>query len=399
MIDIIFMAVESIMLNKVRSFLTMLGVVIGVASVILLVSLGEGTRQYVSQELMGVGTNLLVITPGKTETTGHAPPQSSTTRKLTYDDTVHLKRNAFTLRDVAPIVIGTAKVKYRNRGRDILTLGVTNSFQDVRNLHVEIGSFVSDEDVEFHRKVAVIGRTVKKELFEDENPLGKMVWLSGVKYRIVGIMEKKGVSFGFDIDDLVFIPLKSAQDLFDTDKMTEVLAEALNAEKVEMAKEEIIQILKKRHDNKEDFSVVTQASLLSTLNTILKVLTYVIGAIAGISLIVGGIGIMNIMLVSVQERTKEIGIRKAIGAQNSDILKQFLFESTIISSLGGVIGILFGAGIAYSITVFFPVVPVKVSLWSVIVAFSFSAAVGIFFGAFPAQKAAKLNPVEALMYE
>ncbi|OGW05084.1 MAG: hypothetical protein A2889_02480 [Nitrospinae bacterium RIFCSPLOWO2_01_FULL_39_10] len=226
-----------------------------------------------------------------------------------------------------------------------------------------------------------------------------MVWLSGVKYRIVGIMEKKGVSLGFDIDDLVFIPLLSAQDLFDTDKMTEILAEAINAETVDMAKEEVIQLLKKRHDNKEDFSVVTQASLLSTLNTILKVLTYVIGAIAGISLIVGGIGIMNIMLVSVQERTKEIGIRKAIGAQNSDILKQFLFESTIISSFGGVIGILIGAGIAYAIPFFFPVVPVKVSLWSVVLAFSFSAAVGIFFGAFPAQKAAKLNPVEALMYE
>src|SRR3990167_1824237 len=283
MLDIIFMALESIMLNKVRSFLTMLGVMIGVASVILLVSLGEGTREYVSRELMGIGTNLLVITPGKTETTGHAPPQSSTSRKLTYDDTMHLKRNAFTLKDVAPIVIGTAKVKYGNRSRNVLTLGITNSFQDVRNLHVEIGSFVSDEDVEFHRKVAVIGRTVKKELFEDENPLGKMVWLSGVKYRIVGIMEKKGVSFGFDIDDLVFIPLKSAQDLFDTDRMTEILAEAINAETVETTKEEIIQILKKRHDNKEDFSVVTQASLLSALNTILKVLTYVIGAIAGIS--------------------------------------------------------------------------------------------------------------------
>ncbi len=399
MTDIIFMAMESILANKIRSFLTMLGVVIGVASVILLVALGEGTRRYVYQELMGIGTNLLIITPGKTETTGHAPPQSSTTRKLTYDDIMYLKRNAFTLKGVAPILLGTGKVKYRNRSRNAMVLGVTSSFEDVRNLHVEIGSFITNEDVEFHRKIAIIGRTVKREIFGEDNPLGKMVRLAGVKYRVVGIMEKKGVSLGFDIDDLVFIPIKSAQDLFDTDKMTEVLVEAINAEMIDIAKEEVIRLLKKRHDNKEDFTVITQASLLSTLNTILSVLTYVIGAIAGISLLVGGIGIMNIMLVSVQERTREIGIRKAIGAQNRDILKQFIVESTIISTCGGLIGILAGAGIATAIPLIFPAVPIKVSLWSVLLAFFFSAAVGIFFGAFPAQKAAKLNPIDALRYE
>lgn len=399
MTDIIFMAVESIIANKLRSFLTMLGVVIGVASVILLVSLGEGTRQYVYKELMGIGTNLLIITPGKTETSGHAPPQSSTTRKLTYDDAMYLKRNAFTLKDVAPIIVGTGKIKFGNRGRDVLILGVTHSFQNVRNLHVGVGSFVSDEDVELHRKNVVIGRTVKQELFGEENPLGKMVWLAGVKYRIVGIMEKKGVSLGFDIDDLVFIPIKSSGDLFDTDRITEMLAEANNAEMIDTAKEEVIRLLKKRHDNKHDFSVVTQASLLNTLNTILSVLTYVIGAIAGISLIVGGIGIMNIMLVTVQERTREIGIRKAIGAQNRDVMRQFLVESTIISALGGILGILAGGGIAMAIPFFFPAVPLKISLWSVLLAFSFSAAVGIFFGAYPAHKAAKLNPVDALRYE
>ncbi|MBI5186427.1 MAG: ABC transporter permease [Nitrospinae bacterium] len=399
MLDIVLMSLESIMANKIRSFLTMLGVVIGVASVILLTSLGEGTKMYVQQQLMGIGTNLLIITPGKTETTGHAPPQSATTRKLTYDDAMFLKRNAFTVKDVAPILVGTGKIKHQNRTRNALVLGVTGSFENVRNLHVEIGSFITEEDVEFHRKSVVIGRTVKKEIFGDENPMGKMIWLSGMKFRVVGIMEKKGLSLGFDIDDLIFIPIKTAQDLFDTDKMTEMLAEAVNAEMVDSAKEEIIRLLKKRHDNKEDFSVVTQASLLSTLNTILSVLTYVVGAIAGISLVVGGIGIMNIMLVSVQERTREIGIRKAIGAQNRDILKQFLVESTIVSAFGGGIGIIAGAGIAVSIPFFFPVVPVKVSLWSILVAFSFSGAVGVFFGAFPAQKAARLNPIDALRYE
>ena len=393
-------ALEAILSNKMRSGLTMLGVIIGVLAVILLVSIGEGARVYITKELTGLGTNLLIITPGKTTTSGgFHPPSAGTVRKLTYDDAQALRRRAWLLTDAVPIVLGTGRIKTKNIGRDTMVIATTPEFQRVRNLFIDIGSYVTQGDVDSKAKVVVLGTKVKEELFGDENALGKVVTLSDARYRVVGVMQKKGTSLAWDIDDIVFIPVTSGQELFDTDGLFEILASTPRAEDVDRAIAQIKDILIRRHAHKEDFTIQTQGAMLSTMNTILGVLTAVLGGIAGISLLVGGIGIMNIMLVSVRERTREIGIRKAIGARNSDILAQFLIEAITLSGVGGIIGILLGVGIALLIPMFVTVLPTSVSGWSIIMAFTFSMGVGIFFGVYPARKASLQDPITALRYE
>jgi putative ABC transport system permease protein len=393
-------AFEAIMSNKVRSGLTMLGVIIGVMAVILLVSIGQGAQVYITKELTGLGTNLLIITPGKTSTRGgFHPPSAGTVRKLTYDDSLAIRRRAWLLTDAVPLVLGTGKMKYQNLGRDTMVIGTTPEFQRVRNLFVDTGSYISQGDVDTKAKVVVLGTKVKEELFGAESPLGKVVTLSDARYRVIGVMQKKGTSLGMDIDDIVYVPVTSGQELFDTDSLFEIIASTPRAEDVDRAITQIKDILIKRHAHKEDFTIQTQGAMLSTMNTILGVLTAVLGGIAGISLVVGGIGIMNIMLVSVRERTREIGIRKALGARNRDIMAQFMIEAITLSGAGGIIGILLGVGIALLIPVFVTVLPTSVSAWSIIMAFTFSAAVGVFFGVYPARKAALQDPIQALRYE
>jgi putative ABC transport system permease protein len=393
-------ALEAILSNKVRSGLTMLGVIIGVMAVILLVSIGEGAQVYITKELTGLGTNLLIITPGKTSTRGgFHPPSAGTVRKLTYDDSLALRRRAWLLTDAVPLVFGTGKIKYRNMGRDTMVIGTTPEFQRVRNLFVDTGSYISQSDVDSKAKVLVLGTKVKEELFGAENPLGKVVTLSDARYRVVGVMLKKGTSLGMDIDDIVYVPVTSGQELFDTDSLFEIIASTPRSEDVDRTIAQIKEILIKRHAHKEDFTIQTQGAMLETMNTILGVLTAVLGGIAGISLVVGGIGIMNIMLVSVRERTREIGIRKALGARNRDIMAQFMIEAITLSGAGGVIGILLGVGLALLIPVFVTVLPTSVSAWSIIMAFTFSAAVGVFFGVYPARRAALQDPIQALRYE
>ncbi len=399
-LEIFKVALEAILSNKVRSGLTMLGVIIGVLAVILLVSIGEGAQVYITKELTGMGTNLLIITPGKTSTSGgFHPPSGGTVRKLTYDDALALKRRAWLLSDAVPIVFGTGRIKYQNMGRDTMVIGTTPEFQSIRNLFVDTGSYVTQADVDTKAKIVVLGTKVKEELFGQENALGKAVTLSDARYRVVGVMRKRGMSLGMDLDDIVFIPVTSGQELFDTDSLFEIIASTPRVEDVDGAISQIKELLIKRHAHREDFTVQTQGAMLETMKTILNVLTAVLGGIAGISLLVGGIGIMNIMLVSVRERTREIGIRKAIGARNRDIMAQFMTEAVTLSGVGGVIGIVLGVGIALLIPVFVTVLPTSVSLWSIAMAFSFSMAVGVFFGVYPARKAALQDPIMALRYE
>ena len=391
---------DALMSNKMRSVLTMLGVIIGVSSVIMLVAIGSGARTYIHQELGNLGTNILIVVPGKTSTKGgFHPPAASTIRKLVYDDALILKRRSRHIADAVPIILGSSKVKYQNQSRDNNVVGCTETYFALRNLAVESGRFLTSADVDAKRKVCILGRTVKRGLFGDRNALGSVVSIGDGKYRVIGVMEKKGVTLGIDFDDIVFIPTTTAQELFDTDNLFNITVKIKTAAEIEPAIEEIRQILMKRHANKEDFTVMSQDEMLGVMNKVLGIMTAVLAGIAAISLLVGGIGIMNIMLVSVRERTREIGIRKALGAKNRDILVQFLAESVTLSLFGGVGGVLFGWLVAVGLPLFLPYLPMQISWWSVVLAFFFSASVGVFFGVYPARKASLYDPIVALRYE
>jgi putative ABC transport system permease protein len=394
-------ALDALRANKFRSALTMLGVVIGVASIILLVSIGEGAKAYITKQFMELGTNILVVLPGKQKASGGPMTGLSTTYPLTYDDMVAARRRNVAIKEAAPLIIGTGPVKYRNRKRSTTVIGSTYEMQDVRNLHVEVGSFIPRRagDAKPRERVAVLGRTVKQELFGEKNPLGQYIRINEARFRVIGIMERRGRSLGFDIDDLVFIPLGAAEKLFNTESLFELLVTVRTASLIPQAMRDLERELRHRHHDTVDFTVIDQAEMVETFGTVLNTLTYVLAGIAAISLVVGGIGIMNIMLISVSERTREIGIRKAIGAKRRDILEQFLTESATISLAGGVIGLGIGAGGGALIHWMVPSLPVQVSLWSVGMAVGFSLGVGIFFGVYPARRAAALDPIEALRYE
>ncbi len=392
-------ALDALRTNRMRSALTMLGVVIGVAAVILLVSLGEGTKNYVEEQFAGLGANILIVTPGKVETKGGPPIIGAARHKLTLDDSRILEKKGYLFGGVAPVVFGSAEIRSGSRSRNVTVLGVTPAFSPVRNIFVEVGSFVTDDDVDAKRRVCALGRTVKRELFGNSNALGQVVKIAGTRFRVSGVMERKGVSLGFDIDDIVFLPVRTAMDIFDTDALVEILISVRNKNDIDSGKELARSLLYKNHNRHEDFTITNQAAMLSSLFTILDALTYVLGGIAAISLLVGGIGIMNIMLVTVKERTNEIGIRKAVGARDRDILLQFLLESITLSASGGVGGMLLGLLGAGAIRVLVPKMPVAVPPWAIVLAFTFSVFVGIFFGVYPARKAAALHPIEALRYE
>ncbi|MBL8681459.1 MAG: ABC transporter permease [Myxococcales bacterium] len=385
--------------NKIRAALTMLGVVIGVLAVTLLVGVGDGARIYLDEQISGLGTNLMTIVPGRRETRGFGPPAGNIARPLVMEDIQALERQGSLLRGISPMVMGGGAVRFKGRTRDTMILGVGPAFSDLRNMHVDRGSFVREEDVDSRRRVCVLGRTIVKELFGDENPLGQTVRLADGRFRVVGLMEERGTSLGFDLNDLVFIPVTAAMDLFNQDHLTQILTAARSKEDAPAASEEVEQILARRRNGERTFTIQSQDDLLKTFGALTGAMTLMLLAIASISLVVGGIGIMNIMLVSVRERTREIGVRRAVGATKSDILWQFLLESVVISSTGGGIGLALGASIVLALKRFAPSVPVALSPWIAAVAFGSSFVVGVLSGVVPARRAAELDPVEALRYE
>jgi putative ABC transport system permease protein len=315
------------------------------------------------------------------------------------EDVRALERQATLLRGVSPIVTGGGAVRFETRERDTIVFGVGPAFSDLRNMHVDVGTFVRQEDVDARRRVAVVGRTVARELFGSDNPLGRPIRIADGRFRIVGILEHKGTTMGMDLDDLVFIPATTAQDLFNQEHLSQLLAAARSKEDVRHAMEEAEEVLARRRNGERTFTIQSMDDLISVFGTLTAAMTAALLAIASVSLIVGGIGIMNIMLVSVRERTREIGVRRALGATRQDVLVQFLIEALVLASLGGIVGLGMGGGVVVLVNEYAPDVPLKLSPWIAAIAFGASFVVGVVSGVVPARRAALLDPVEALRYE
>jgi putative ABC transport system permease protein len=399
-LELLMTAIDTIRAAKLRAFLTTLGVVIGVLAIILLVALGEGARQYLSDTFASLGANVIQIAPGKRDTKGGPMvPLPGVAHKLTREDEQAIAHRVTTLDGVTGLVNGAATIRYQNRRRDSFALGAGEHFPDIRNLHVDSGRFFTEDDVNAHRRYAVLGRVIQRELFGEDNPLGQTIKIADAEFRVVGIMEHKGNSLGFDLDDIVYVPSTTALDLFALDGYTNIMGRARDKANTEAAIAELTEVLERRHNNQVDFTIISQDDLLSTVNAIMGTMTMVLMAIASIALVVGGIGIANIMLVSVRERTREIGVRRAVGATRGSILMQFLVESVVIAVMGGLIGLALGGGIIALVQLAAPSLPIRLSPSLVMTAIGFSGVVGVVSGVMPARSAARLDPVEALRYE
>jgi putative ABC transport system permease protein len=387
-------AIGALLSNKLRSFLTMLGIIIGVAAVIALISLGQGSQAAVEARMTALGTNLITV---------NAPRQA----RLTDKDVTSIFNRVDGLAYQSPTVNQQVTAKARNATYDTTMTGVGSQYPAIRDYTVQSGRFFDDEDVTQRRRVAVIGATVFKELFSSRGAVGETVNLRGQTFTVIGICASKGSSGGMDSDDVIFIPYSVAQRLAGSRYITNIVFKAESADVATMSADHITRILEEKvrttsrlssQQRSNPFRVFSQDELLSTMSEVSNTFTAMLAGIASISLLVGGIGIMNIMLVSVTERTREIGIRKALGAKRSAILMQFLVEATVISGIGGVLGVFTGVGTAQTLANFSNT-QALVSPTATIVAFAFSAAIGIFFGLYPASRAAKLDPIVALRYE
>lgn len=397
------MAWASLIANKMRSLLTMLGIIIGVAAVIALVSIGFGVRQQIQDSISSLGSNLLMVYPGAPRTPGVRPTAASQ-KTLKVKDYETLKK----LNDVDMIspVAGSSSyvIVYTNKNWTTTVNGINSDFQYINNWTMKSGRFITDAQVERRERVAVIGSTVAKNLFGDENPVGKDIRIKNDPFKVVGVLDTKGSgSFGNDQDDIVFIPYTTAMErVRGVDYLSMIYIKAKDGADLNRVQSDIENIMRVRHKIKnpelDDFNVRNMATIMETVNETTGTMTLFLGAVAAISLLVGGIGIMNIMLVSVTERTREIGVRKALGATYRVIVMQFLIEAVVISLIGGAIGVVFGIGASKLISAATSMKTV-ISMGPILLSFGFSMAIGLIFGIYPARKAAKLNPIDALHHE
>ncbi len=396
--DMLLFSSGALRAYPLRSSLSMLGIAIGVAAVVLLTSIGEGTREYILDQFTQFGTTTIAINPGKTETVGIPGVLGGTTHKLTIADAVAIERLSIT-EHVAPLTIGQGRVEAAGRGRDVYVYGATSEMPFVLKFGVMRGSFLPPGDPRRGGSVAVLGPKLKFELFGEENALGKFVRIAGHRVRVIGIMQPKGRVLGFDIDDAAYVPLATGMRMFNLDELLEIDVTYAHERQTDLVVEQVRTLLTERHGGNEDFTLTTQTAMIETFGKVMNVVTMTVSAIAGISLLVGAIGILTMMWITVGERVSEIGLLRALGATTGAIQRIFLLEAAMLTCLGGMIGMATGLGIAMLLRDLIPGLPIQTPIRYLLAAMAMSIAVGLLSGIAPARRAAALLPVEALRSE
>lgn len=403
--DILDETYTALISNKARTSLTILGIVIGIASVIAMVSIGEGAQATIESRIQSIGSNLITVTPGNQGGVGNQVNAGrGSARTLTEADAEAIKEKVQNINAVSPELSGRYQVTTKGTNTNTTVNGVTDSYPKVRNLEVEEGTFITSQHLRNYSKVAIIGPTTRNDLFgEGVSVVGKNLKIKNVQFTVIGVTKSKGGSGFSNPDDMIFVPLGSAQRFLAGETyLSSIGVQAVDSESMTQIQNDLTLILLDRHKIPDptmaDFSTLNQADILATASSITDTFTILLGSVAGISLVVGGIGIMNMMLTTVTERTREIGLRKAIGAKAKDINLQFLAEAIMLTFAGGVIGVALGWSVSFAVT-YFGILQTEVTLQSILLAFGISTLIGIIFGYYPAQRAAKLNPIEALRYE
>lgn len=403
--ETIQMAIEALWSNKMRSLLTMLGIIIGVGAVIAMVSIGMGVRQQVQSSIASLGSNMLIVNASAARNAAGVRQAAGSSVNLKLEDAEAIKKKITDAQYVTPMVQKNYQVVNGNQNWNTQVVGVTLDYMNIRSLVVANGTFITQKDIDSSSRVAVIGTTVAESLFgENVNPVGQNIRINNDPFKVVGLLESKGQSsVGQDQDDTVIIPITTAMNrLMATDHIQSINIEVASSDKIDQVQAEVENLLRERHkiigDKEDDFTVRNLTSIMEAMTSSTTMITLLLGSVAGISLLVGGIGIMNIMMVSVTERTREIGIRKALGATYNNIMMQFLIEAIFVGIIGGLIGIGIGCAMAEAISQFGGFNTV-ITIEPILVSFFFSVGISLFFGIYPARKAAKLDPIEALRYE
>jgi putative ABC transport system permease protein len=391
-------SMQALRRTPLRSSMMLLAIAIGVAAVIMLTAVGEGARRYISGEFAELGTSLLIVLPGRSDTAGAGLQGmliGETARDLTLEDAAALRRSPNIAR-VAPLVVGGGSASWRSRERDITVLGATSEFLAVQHWLMRTGLYLPESDFDVQRSVCVLGTVVADELFADQNPIGEWVRIGAMRCRVIGVLAQSGMAGAFDADETVTMPVASAQQLFNTPAVFRIFVEANSIEQMGSARQDILDIIKRRHQGEEDVTVIAQDAILSTFDSIFGVVTAALGAIAGVSLVVAGVLIMNVMLVSVSQRTGEVGLLKALGASKRQIIGLFLAEAICLSAVGGLLGYASGTVGTYALRTIYPIIDFRAPLWAALAGVGVAVASGLVFGIMPARRAAALDPVEAL---
>ncbi len=397
---IIKISLKSLWGNKLTSFLAILGIIIGVGAVITMVAIGSGARNSVMERINSMGTNLLIVRPARAQGRG---VRSGSRQTLTVDDAETIVNSVDNIRKIAPVVNTRAQLKYYNQNTNTSVCGTTRTYFSIRNFQLEQGRFFTEYESERNSRVVVMGSQTAEDLFGDTDCVGEIIKVKGMNFRIIGVLQSKGDQGWFNPDDQIIMSYTTAMNQIQgVDYLSEIDIEVTDENTIDRVENVVESLLRKRHrmlpEDESDFHIQNQAEMLETASNVLGTFTILLSGIAGISLLVGGIGIMNIMLVTVTERIREIGIRKSIGAKNRDILSQFLIEAILMSSIGGLLGIGFGCLASYGLAFYTSLSP-EIDAFSIILSISISASVGVFFGFYPAKRAASLDPIEALRHE